>query len=218
MSLHQIDLRIQYEHKLTNRFTPETFCIAELYHSFLKNYNTNKVKKCNIIVSDNWGEDLGEYTNWSDSKSIKIALDFKNYFSQDKHDKKKIILDKIHKGMIEIAKKEGWQINPLLDAYNSCIEANLVYQFDVGKPKLSPNKKHKIGFWCNWDIDVFEVYRVLYDKKGTEISREKFISKKPNNGEFVYYLKWKWLDNSKVLVEDKYKYGDNEKWTLKIEA
>ncbi|WP_165791727.1 hypothetical protein, partial [Chryseobacterium culicis] len=82
--------------------------------------------------------------------------------------------------------------------------------------KLSPDKKHKINFWCNWDIDVFEVYSVLYDKNNNEIERKKIIERSPYDGEFIYYAKWKWLDHTKVLLEDKYKYGNNEKWEIEI--
>lgn len=127
-------------------------------------------------------------------------------------------LEAVHKGMMQIAEKEGWDKGPLQDAYNKCLEQELVYQFYAGKPKSSPNRKYKIGFWCNWDIDVFEVYWVLYDKKGTELNRKKCIEKLPYEGEFMYYAKWKWLDNTTVLLEDKYKYGNNEKWEFELDV
>ena len=66
MSLELIDLRIQYEHARTIDFVNESKCIAELYWSFLKGFETGKVKRCNIVVSDNWGDQLHHYSNWSD--------------------------------------------------------------------------------------------------------------------------------------------------------
>ncbi|PTS99128.1 hypothetical protein DBR11_13160 [Pedobacter sp. HMWF019] len=57
MSLSQIDLRAKFRHECSARFNKESWCIAELYWSFLKDYQVGKVKKCLITVSDDWGED-----------------------------------------------------------------------------------------------------------------------------------------------------------------
>ena len=125
-------------------------------------------------------------------------------------------LEAVHRGMMQIAERERWSIDPLLDAYNQCLERNLEYHFDVGKPKSSPDRKHKIGFWCNWDLDVFELYWVLFDKQNKGLKRERFITKLPHEGEFVYYLKWKWISEGKVVLEDKYKYCKNKSWVINL--
>ena len=214
MSLSQIDLRAEYNHGYSLEFNQQSWSIAELYWSCIRKYNTEKVKKCIIRVSDGWKDKLYQYTNWADTKGINLPFSFDKYFSKEGDNRKKIQLEIIHDGMLRIAEKEGWEKEPLIDAYNKCLEVDLLYQFDVGKLKSSPNRKHKIGFWCNWDIDVFEVFWVLYDKKGEEIHRGKFITKEPYEGEFIYYVKYKWLDNDTVLLEDKYKYGNKETWTI----
>lgn len=218
MSLTQIDLRTEYKHPKQLEFNPESWCISELYWSKLKDYNTEKVKKCNIIVSDSWKEEqLYQYTNWSDAKGINMPFDFAHYFQASKHEKKKRQLQVLFEGMSRIAEIEGWEKDPLMDAYNDCLASDLIYQFDVGKPKLSPDRKHKIGFWCNWDIDGFELYWVLYNTKENEIKRKKLLERAPQFGEFVYYLKWKWIDKTVVLLEDKFKYGKNESWKIFID-
>jgi hypothetical protein len=216
MSLNQIDLRIKYNHKHTNRFNPESWCIPELYWRKLKDYDTKKVNKCTIYVSDDWGDKEYYYTNWSDSKGMNVPFNFDEYFASDNYKKKKMQLEAIHEGMVRIAEKEGWQIDPLFDAYNQCLADNLEYKFLVGKPKSSPNRKYKFNFWCNWDIDVFELYWVLQDKKGNELKKEKFIEREPYRGEFIYYVKFKWIDNETVLLEDNYKYGNKEKWEINL--
>ncbi|AZA84945.1 hypothetical protein C1637_21945 [Chryseobacterium lactis] len=216
MNLHEIKLSAQFGFTKQKDFNTETWAVSELYWSFLKEYDTSKVKKCVISASDDWGEEQQKYTNWEDLKEVSISFDFAKYFTLDKQDKKHMQLEAIHDGMLQIAKKEKWEKQPLIDAYNQCLEKDLEYQFFVGTPKLSPDRKLKINFWCNWDIDIFEVYSVLYDKNNNELERKKIIEKPPYNGEFIYYAKWKWLDSSKVLLEDKYKYGNNEKWEIEI--
>ncbi len=214
MNLTQIDLRLPYKHKYEDNFNPDTWCVPELYWYYLRGYPTGNIEKVNIIVSDN----IYDETPMSvfGFREAYLPFDFDTYFTSNKLDKKKMQLEAIHTGMIQIANKEGWDTVPLSDAYNKCLKNNLEYKFDVGKLKSSPNRKYKVGFWCNWDIDVFELYWVLYDKSNNEIKRQKFLEKPPYEGEFIYYAKWKWLDSSKVLLEDKYKYGKHETWIISV--
>lgn len=214
MKLSQIDLRGVYKSKISSEFLKESWSVAELYWSLLKGYNTDKVQKINIIAVDVSESQSMNTIDVQNFKEASIVVDFQSYSQSDKFNKKKIQLEAIHKGMMQIAEKEGWEIDPLLDAYIKCLEKNIEYQFEVGKPKASPDKKHKIGFWCNWDIDIFEVFWILYDKSGKELKRKKFIEKRPYQGEFVYYSKFKWKDNHTVIFEDRYKYGTNEVWEI----
>lgn len=216
MSLRQVDLRIQHNHKYMLAFNLEAKCIAELYWSFLKEYDTRKVKKCNIITSDDWGDDVYRYTDWSDTKGINMPFNFDKYFSSDNQAKKRLQLETIHHGMMKIAEIEKWDVNPLLDAYNGCLENNLEYSFILSKYKSSPNRKFKMNFKCVWDIAMIEVFYILCDKKENIIHQEKVFEKPSNQGELVYYLKWKWLDNESVLLEDKYVYSDKESWKIEI--
>ena len=216
MSLELIDLRIEHNHPRTSDFMLQSKCIAELYWSFLKNYDTKKVKRCNIVTSDNWGDGIYKYTNWSDTKGINVPFDFHEYFLSDNPTKKKLQLEAVHDGMIRIAKNEKWDIDPLLDSYNSCIKCNLEYSFILNKYKSSPNRKFKISFKCFWDIEVVKLHYVLCDKNENIIDEVKVLEKPSNKGEFVYHLKWKWINNENVLLEDKYRYGNNESWIYTI--
>ncbi len=216
MKLSQIDLRTTYQSTYSERFNPESWAIPELYWSLLKNYSTPSVQKINIFISDDWENSLTKPMKVVGFKEAFIDFDFAKYFSLEKHEKKKLQLDAVHKGMMEIAAREGWAVDPLLDAYNACLAKGLQYRFEAGKPKSSPDRRYKIGFWCDWDIDVFEVYWVLYDKSGKEMRREKLLEKPPYEGEFMYYAKWKWHDNHTVLLEDKYKYGNRENWKIEL--
>jgi hypothetical protein len=212
MKLSQIDLRGVYKSKISSEFQKESWSVSEFYWSLLKGYNTYKVQKINIIAVDVSESQSLNTMDVQNFKEASIVVDFQSYSQSDNFNKKKIQLEAVHKGMMQIAEKEGWETDPLLDAYNKCLEKNLAYQFEVGKSKASPDKKHKIGFWCNWDIDIFEVYWILYDKSGNELKREKFIEKKAFDGEFIYYSKFNWKDSNTVIFEDKYKYGTNEVW------
>ncbi|NVJ46071.1 MAG: hypothetical protein HWE07_03055 [Cytophagia bacterium] len=217
MGLELIDLRIEFNHPKTLEFYQESKCIAELYWSFLKEFNTNKVKRCNLIASNNWGENLYNYTDWKETKGINIPINFEEYFGGDNETKKKIQLNAIHNGMMKIAEHENWDLDPLIDAYNNCIKCGLMYSFILNTFKSSPSRKFKISFECNWDIDLFEIHYILTDKHNEILRKVKVFEKPSNKGELVYHLKWKWIDEQNVLLTDAYKYGDNEFWNITIQ-
>lgn len=214
MALNHIDLRTTYKSIYAERFNPESHVVSELYWSFLENYSTPSVQQIIVFISDDWDSSLTKPKNVKGFKEAFVDFDFTKYFSLDKYGKKRMQLDAVNEGMVLIAKEEGWDTNPLQNAYNNCLERNLEYKFNIGKSKSSPDRKHKIQLWCNWDIDIIEVYWILYDKNGNEIKREKFIEKTSFQGIFIYYVKWKWLDNNKVLIEETYR--KKEKWEIAL--
>ena len=215
--LNQITLACYTQGHQNQFINSETWAISELYCSFLKSFNTDKIKKCNINIREEWGELIDYYEKYTDVITIRLHFDFNNYKNLSAYDKKKAQLNSIHEGMMLIAKKENWNTDHLLDAYNSCIENNLVFNFNIGISKNSPNKKNKVFLSCNWDIYSFEVFANILDKKNDLIQKKLVLSKEPSEGEFIYYVKWKWLNNSTIIIEDKYKYGNHEKWQIDLE-
>ncbi len=216
--LIRIDLRLEHGTEYQKKFNGESWCVAELYRYFIWNhqYETGKIRQCCIELSEDWKDDL-KVIDTTVIKDFKLNFNFKKYFQLDKLTKKKMQLDVLHQGMLEIANKESWETDTLTKAYNYCMENNLENKFFVkNKFMSSPDRKYKIGFFCNWDIDKFEVFWVLFDKTKKEIKRKLLIEKEPHWGEFIYYVKWKWLDNQTVLLEDKYKYGKKINWEFSI--
>lgn len=217
MKLSQINLRTTHKSIHSEKFNPESWVVPELYWSFLKNYSTSLVQKINIYVSDDWKNSLTYPMTVTGFREAFINFDFQRYFTLNGFERKKLQLEAVHNGMMQIAQKENWEINSLLDAYNSCLKANLEYKFFIKNTfKTSPNKQHSIGFWCVWDIEFCKVIWVLRDKNKNELKRDLLIETESYKGEFSYYLEWQWMDNQNVIVNDKFKYGDNLKFHIKI--
>ena len=218
MSLRQITLSAKFGFELARKFNIETWAISELFWSKLRKYKTGKILKCNIIASD-----VLENSEYVHSSHINVAnshqlFDFNFYFNlNSKYEKKLMQLDILRKGMIEIASAENWEIEPIENAYFACLEQKLENKFLVNdKLKSSPNRKIKAGIWCCWDIDIFKLYLILFDENGQEIHKEKFVDNEPHLGEFIYYLKLKWIDQSNIqITENKKKWGFNIEKALK---
>jgi len=217
MSLSQIDLRAKFRHECSAKFNKESWCIAELYWSFLRDYQVGKVKKCLIIVSDDWGDAVHNYTSFKDSKEVNLEIDFEKYFSYSNYERKKVLLRLVHSGMMSIASKETWEVDSLLDVFNLCVKADLNYKFLVqNKLKASPNRKYKLGLWCEWDIDEFKVFWLLMDRNNKEIKRGLFINESPSGGEFIYYVNFKWVSNDVIVINDEYR-AEKRIWEIKID-
>lgn len=217
MALNQISLRAKFVKNVSfKEFNEECWIVAEMYWSFLRKYNTGDVKKCIISVTKKILEE-DQYVLYTGIREVFLAINFKEYFNSDKIQKNSIQLELIHKGMMMIAECEGWETDPLFDAYNACLTAGLEYKFFVNDNlKTSPDRKRKAGLWCEWDIHSFKLFWILFDKNAVELKRDIIVSLEPSRGEIVYYLKWKWHDNETICVEDKYKYGTAKIWFINI--
>jgi len=77
----------------------------------------------------------------------------------------------------------------------------------------SPDRLHYAGFFCNWDIDKFQVFGIILDKNKNEIKNKEIINVKPYEGEFIYYVKTKWEDNNTFILYDKL----DGKWSINVE-
>ncbi|MES2701539.1 MAG: hypothetical protein V4649_02815 [Bacteroidota bacterium] len=216
--LNQITLAC-YEQVSNHQFiNAQTWCVAELYCSFLKRYKTGKIVKCNVSIKDNWNELIDYYERYTDVITVRLNFDFDAYLKLSKLEMKRMQLNHLHKGMMVIAQQEGWSVDQLLDAYNYSLRQNLLYSFYLrnNRWKSSPDRAYKIRFWCEWDIDSFDVYYVLFDRQNQELKRSRFIKGNPSEGEFIYYVDWKWIDNKTVLFSNNYKYGNGEVWTIEV--
>lgn len=215
MKLTQVELRAKFKHRNQKEFNKESWCVSELYWSFLKDYDTEKTQKCVIRLDDDWGAELYKLTDHSNVIQVNINFNFSRYFELSNKDKKKRQLESLHKGMMKMAEIKKWNTDPLLDAYNECLKKDLKYEFFIfNKAKASPSRKLYINFWCEWGIDLCKLYWMIYDKNQKIQARELLIEKEAFWGEFVYYIKPKWIDNETVIVESKQRV--NELFTINI--
>jgi hypothetical protein len=215
MSLIRVGLQTVYNHSFEREFNTQSYCIPQMYWSFLRFYDLKKNTKCGVILNDFNRTIEYKEPSFIDYKAVNMPFDFNKFFKLGKQEKKQMQLEVLHQGMMNIAEREGWATNPLLDAYNGCLKKNLDYQFLVNDTlKSSKDHNYKIGFWCNWDLDIFELYWVLFDKNENEIRRNLLFKKESHQGEYVNYLNWRWQDNETIVLESR--YSGKEKHIFKI--
>ena len=216
MSLSEISLRAKFlPGKNFREFNRECWSISEMYWSFLREYNTDDVRKCVVSVGEDPSE-VDQITSYHGFREVYKQINFDQYFGMNTYEKKSLQLDLLHSGMTTIGELEKWDIKPLLKAYKYCIDNYLTYKFFIrNKYKFSPNRQWKLGLWCEWEINCFKLFWVLFDKTGTEINRDLITEGEPSGGEVVYYLDFKWDDNNFITIRNKSRQNI-EMWKIKI--
>ena len=191
---------------LPNRlnFNKETWCVKELYWRILRkkeNFDTGNIYKLLIILTDNKINDneiMHEHINIIE---VFKYNDYDKYFNCVKNEKKLILLNILHDGILRIAENQGWDTNVLEEVFNDCIEISIENTwFFKNKYFVAPDKLHYARILYNWDLDIFEIFIVFYDKTKNEIKRTKVVEEEPHWGESYYYIHQAWTDASTFCI------------------
>lgn len=107
-------------------------------------------------------------------------FDFEGYFAAEKETRKRIALEFLQDGLLEVAAIRGWDINPFHEAYKAVLARNFVNYRPWSKPVTSPDRKHKAQVWCNYDSDKAEVFIVVFHRKDV-VSKTLVTTVKPGD-------------------------------------
>jgi len=140
-------------------------------------------------------------------------FDFNNFFKQNTYTKRLLILNELHKGAKKIAKHFGWDIKPLDEAYNKCIEAKLENNWISKKlkTKSSPNRKHKAAVYFEYNSTEIRVYQIIYNKNGKQLQKTHVFTLDGLDNNIMYpddimpivNGKTKWIKDEFILYDKK---------------
>ena len=216
MVVDNIEIRPYFGTELANKLKFELNClsIASLYKRNLQNKLISKNHgKAIIYLSDNQGN-TGKQNAVEDLlniATIQMNFDFANYFKQNAYKKRLLILDELHKGAIEIAKHFKWDIKPLNEAYNKCVDAKLENNWisEKLKTKSSANHKYKAAVYFEYDNTEIRVYLIIYDKSEKQQQKTLVFTLNGLNRNIMYpddimpiiNGKTKWLKDEFILSD-----------------
>ena len=89
-------------------------------------------------------------------------FDFDTYWKCDKQTRKRMALDFLQEGLLEVAKIRGWDTKPFQVAYDKVLEKNIVNWRPWSRPVMRADRKYKAQIWCNYDSDKAEIFIVLF--------------------------------------------------------
>lgn len=142
-------------------------------------------------------------------------FNFTTFNSLDKYERKKMILDTLQSSLLRVAKEFSWSTKELNDAYNCCIERQLVFHSykEKGRYYLSPDKKYYAHVLYLMDSDKIEVLVVFYNKKKEELDRIKVIEDDP-----CLYEKGEvgWIEDDSLTFRVNHGFKKNIFWDAKL--
>lgn len=212
MILKEISIITTYNHPYQLMFNKETWCVSELFVKCLGKFNSGHFNKIVIRLGDNESVLDNKVDNLIDVVLLNKFFDFNTYFVNNKIARKVILLDVLYNNLLYLANIYYWHIDQITNAYRLCKEKNIEYQWILRNKLIrSPDHKYYAAVFCNWDIDRFEAYIILYNSQKIEISRKKIMESEPHLVE--PFGKIAWENGNKFVVSSK----DTEReWILNI--
>ena len=147
MILKELDLDIPSLDKDSRHdFRNEVRCIAAHYYSFLpKKYKTDNFWKILVECVDT-EQDNKLYLG---VKVVKIKFDYEHYLTLDNHNRKVVILDTLHKGVMKVSDEQEW--NPTLfdTCFSKVVNDSYYYTWYFKKPKKNRTKNTQLPLFVS---------------------------------------------------------------------
>ncbi|MBD1367038.1 hypothetical protein IDJ77_24720 [Mucilaginibacter sp. ZT4R22] len=197
-------------------FNRETWCIKELYWSYLKPFDTGVFCKIVLEVNDDISlkyHGFKEIVNCVDVVRVEVYFDLDNYFSLSNAAKKVTLIEMLHKCMLFLCERYEWDKEAAIQAYELCLENNLEYRFKLkNKTYRSPQRNWYGAIYCDWDLNYFKATARIEDKNGELMKEQELLNIEPYFGEFIYYANCKWDDAYTFSLYSK----TGKKWSIQL--
>ena len=192
----------------------EIFSIPELYLTSLPKFDSTKIRKCIIFLWEN-NQIPPKEKILGCAKSYQF-FDFEKYLSLNEDGRKFMQLQVIHHGMLDIAADYGWNKAPIETAYENCLTSNLIFEKEIKKRKLSPNRKQYLSLWAYCDLNCFKITWAVSDKQGNSIKKGVLLTEQPSFIDMWYRVNFHWVNDDIFIVESNYKGLITEKWQIDL--
>jgi hypothetical protein len=191
MKLAQIDITIPLNEKFTINNGGLVTSMLRMYEYQLKRtYETDSVKKVAIeLTTDQRKENSTE--SMESVLIVSRSFDPETYNKANEFAQKLLILDVIQDCMLYLAGQRAWKKQPLVDAYDSCLDRNLEFTA-IYKDKhfLSPDRKYFGALFYYWGNQRYEAYAIFFNRKKIEIQRKKLFECDASSVNSFEYVGW----------------------------
>ncbi len=132
------------------------------------------------------------------------SFDFENYFTQNKLEKRKIILETLYGSFQEISYQLNYDLKPFTQAYEKVKTLNYVNKYIHGKLTFSRKRTHKAGIEIEINEQAAIISVVFTDKEENQIKKVKIVETLPHYM-FIYRVinKGKWISSNEYQISDK---------------
>jgi hypothetical protein len=200
--LRDIDLRVQRNAIEPEKWGTSTNFLEILYFNCLSKVQTDGIGKvivmaCKIVPTKKLEKML-------DVLQINKLFNFEDYVAAEKETRKRIALEFLQDGLLEVAAIQGWDTKPFHEAYKAVLAKNLVCYLPWSKSATSPDRKHKAQVWCNYDSEKAEIFIVIFHRD--EVITKTLVTTVQAGGVFIRgavgKLEWTSVNNVKLTSGD----------------
>lgn len=133
------------------QFLFEASCVCDLYLRWLPKLVTKETAK--VLI------DLREDDDWVVERNIKRLVSvtfspwnirFGEYWSLSELERKELVLETLHRGLLWLARIESWPTEPFEIAQQACLERKLVNEFLTKKAVPNPSQTATARLWCEF--------------------------------------------------------------------
>lgn len=177
--------------------------LEDLYRQYLVQMKTNGVAKIAVTPVRNPVDPRIRILVNPTVLQVFRPFDFDAFWGAGDADKKRISLDLLQAGLLEVAEAKGWDSRPLIGAYNKILEADFVNERPWSKSVASRDKSLIAQIWCRYDSDKADLFFMIRRKGGRD-SRAFITSVKPGDVWINDVLgKLEWISEDKVTLISK---------------
>lgn len=192
-------------------FKLETNFLEVLYINCLPKTQTDGIFK--VIIQACRLVPTKKLDNMIDVLRLWKPFDFDAYFAADKAIRKRLALEFLQDGLLEVARIRGWKTDPFDIAYKAVLARGLVNNgpWRWCKPVTSPDRVLKAQAWVNYDSDKADVFLTL-TRRNEVVAKVLVTSVKPGDvwiNEAIGKLEWVSADEAKLTSRD-----GKQSWTV----
>jgi hypothetical protein len=182
-------------------FHRETRCVVALYEKCFVPIRVEKAWKVGVecaaeVTSDN-------VVNESGVLSKQRLFDFELYFASDGPGRKRLAIEAIHGGAVDVAKLRGWPVASF-DAAKAAVVAKKYMNEWTGVSRWNVARKMSAHLRCQFEPDAFRAWLVVVDRSGSVVEECLALVSIPS--EFVFVPKMGkiiWVSNDRVILQDR---------------
>lgn len=160
-------------------FAVNSHCITDMYRTLLnrKLATPDTVKVC-VSVTDALDRcpAVGDIQQWINVAMIPWGFDFQAFDASAGLGRKRLMLDALHHALTWLAEVRAWNAVPLGIVYQRCLERDIKHSGMLAKKGwLTPDGKHKVKLFFEFELEVVELWAVLFCRGGDELVRKPLV-------------------------------------------
>lgn len=144
------------------------------------------------------------YRNLEGALTLEVVANSTAFESESDLNQKKLALDWLVSGALELARQLGWSPEPFLEAAREVKRLEYKNERWLERAKWSPSRKLRADVWCVHEPSQFRAWLVVMDADGGEVVRELVVDDIPDEFIFAPVLgSVRWDSNTRVSLLNK---------------